>query len=243
MKYLVEQSLMWMSLAALLGFFVGFFLHVVYCHQKKTLLKSSILAARDKTQQERTKVKELEDSNQTLERQIKIIQLKNEAINKEIEIQKDRRINVNQPNDTETKTSEQIAQLKTLNQQLEKQLKAVQLENEKINQENKRQKEKLIQATNKNTTEDKQAPKETIQDRGTQPKQLTNVKDQADDLQKIKGIGPVIEQSLHGIGIYTYQQIADFNEENILWVDTYLAFSGRIKRDKWIEQCADLVKS
>jgi len=57
-----------------------------------------------------------------------------------------------------------------------------------------------------------------------------------DNLTKIKGIGATIEQKLNEIGIYTFEQIAHWNEENIRWVDTNLAFSGRVKREDWINQ-------
>ena len=65
---------------------------------------------------------------------------------------------------------------------------------------------------------------------------------QADDLQRIKGIGPKIEAALHGLGIFHFDQIAGWNKQNIDWVDGQLAFKGRIRRENWLEQAAALAK-
>ena len=63
-----------------------------------------------------------------------------------------------------------------------------------------------------------------------------------DDLKKISGIGPKIEGLLHGLGIYHFGQIAEWNDENKAWVDGYLKFKGRIDREDWISQAKTLVK-
>ncbi len=62
-----------------------------------------------------------------------------------------------------------------------------------------------------------------------------NVK-KLDDLKKISGVGPKIESTLHKIGVFTYAQIAKWNEDNVTWVDEYLSFKGRIGREDWIAQ-------
>ncbi len=58
----------------------------------------------------------------------------------------------------------------------------------------------------------------------------------ADNLKKIKGVGPKIENRLHKLGIYHFDQIAAWDQSAIEWVDGYLSFKGRIERDGWIEQ-------
>lgn len=58
----------------------------------------------------------------------------------------------------------------------------------------------------------------------------------ADDLQAIKGIGPVVETALKAAGIHTYRQIACFTQGNIDWVNQHLDFHGRIEREDWIGQ-------
>jgi len=62
-----------------------------------------------------------------------------------------------------------------------------------------------------------------------------------DDLTLIGGIGPKIQDVLNSLGIYHFDQIAEWNAENVAWVDEYLSFSGRITREGWVEQAAVLV--
>jgi predicted flap endonuclease-1-like 5' DNA nuclease len=65
---------------------------------------------------------------------------------------------------------------------------------------------------------------------------------QADNLKQIKGIGPKIEASLNALGIYHFDQIAVWTKANTDWVDARLAFKGRIRRERWVEQAVDLTK-
>jgi predicted flap endonuclease-1-like 5' DNA nuclease len=62
-----------------------------------------------------------------------------------------------------------------------------------------------------------------------------------DDLTLIGGIGPKIQDVLNSLGIFHFDQIADWKPENVAWVDEYLSFSGRIVREGWVEQAAVLV--
>lgn len=62
-----------------------------------------------------------------------------------------------------------------------------------------------------------------------------------DDLTLIGGIGPRIQEVLNSLGIYHFDQIADWSPENIAWIDDYLHFNGRVKREGWVEQAAILV--
>ena len=62
-----------------------------------------------------------------------------------------------------------------------------------------------------------------------------------DDLTLIGGIGPRIQDVLNSLGIYHYDQIAEWTLENIAWIDEYLNFHGRVKREGWVEQAAVLV--
>ena len=64
----------------------------------------------------------------------------------------------------------------------------------------------------------------------------------ADDLKRIKGVGPVIQDTLNELGIYHFQQIADFSADNEAWVDNHIAFPGRIGREGWVSQAVDLVE-
>ncbi len=64
----------------------------------------------------------------------------------------------------------------------------------------------------------------------------------ADDLSKISGVGPVIVGKLEGLGITTFQQIADFTADDIERIDGELNFKGRIERDEWVKQATELAK-
>ncbi|GES51975.1 NADH dehydrogenase subunit E [Rhizobium sp. NBRC 114257] len=65
---------------------------------------------------------------------------------------------------------------------------------------------------------------------------------QPDNLQLISGVGPKIEGTLHELGIFTFTQIASWNEAERHWVDGYLNFKGRIERDDWVRQAEALAK-
>jgi NADH-quinone oxidoreductase subunit E len=62
-----------------------------------------------------------------------------------------------------------------------------------------------------------------------------------DDLKKIKGVGPKLEGTLNGLGIYHFDQIAAWTESEVAWVDERLKFKGRIERDGWIGQAKTLM--
>lgn len=64
--------------------------------------------------------------------------------------------------------------------------------------------------------------------------------DEPDDLKKIKGVGPKVEATLNSLGIYHFDQVAAWTEDNIAWVDEFLSFRGRIKREDWINQAGTL---
>jgi len=60
--------------------------------------------------------------------------------------------------------------------------------------------------------------------------------DQKDNLTRIKGIGVKIEEGLNGVGVYHFDQIAAWTQENVVWADKKLNLMGRIVREKWIDQ-------
>jgi len=63
-----------------------------------------------------------------------------------------------------------------------------------------------------------------------------------DDLKKISGVGPKLEEKLHANGIFHYDQIAAWTAAEIAYVDDQLSFKGRIERDDWIGQATELMK-
>ncbi|MFA3917573.1 NADH-quinone oxidoreductase subunit E [Ruegeria hyattellae] len=62
----------------------------------------------------------------------------------------------------------------------------------------------------------------------------------ADDLKLLKGVGPKLEQTLNELGFFHFDQIAAWTPIHIAWVDSRLKFKGRIERDGWIAQAAEL---
>ncbi|WP_285673508.1 hypothetical protein [Paralimibaculum aggregatum] len=63
-----------------------------------------------------------------------------------------------------------------------------------------------------------------------------------DDLKQLKGVGPSLESKLNAMGIYRFEQIAGFSEENLIWVDDQLtSFKGRCFRDDWVGQARSLI--
>lgn len=62
----------------------------------------------------------------------------------------------------------------------------------------------------------------------------------ADDLKRIRGIGPQNERKLHGLGVYHFSQIAAWTAENAKWAGSFMAFPGRIEREHWIDQATVL---
>ncbi|MBI19462.1 MAG: hypothetical protein CMB73_02685, partial [Euryarchaeota archaeon] len=65
----------------------------------------------------------------------------------------------------------------------------------------------------------------------------------SDDLQRIKGVGPFIEDKLNALGIYTFEQVskmtAQIEEEVNIAIEF---FPGRVKRDEWVKQAKQFVK-
>ncbi|MEO0367834.1 MAG: hypothetical protein AAF197_03505 [Pseudomonadota bacterium] len=74
------------------------------------------------------------------------------------------------------------------------------------------------------------------------PMALTSAPTTPDDLKRIKGIGGVIEQTLNGLGVYQFAQIAEWTEDNVAWVEKSLKFKGRIGREQWISQAKTLAE-
>lgn len=75
-------------------------------------------------------------------------------------------------------------------------------------------------------------------DVGTKPRTLDAARGgQADDLKRIKGIGPKLEILCNRLGFWHFDQIANWTDDEIAWVDANLeSFKGRVTRDNWVAQ-------
>lgn len=63
-----------------------------------------------------------------------------------------------------------------------------------------------------------------------------------DDLRLIEGVSPRIESTLNSLGVYHFDQIGAWTSENVAWVERYLAYKGRIGRERWVEQAQRLAR-
>ncbi len=80
--------------------------------------------------------------------------------------------------------------------------------------------------------EAKAAPKAKAKDKGADGV--------GDNLTTINGIGPVIEKKLLALGITTFKQIAEFDQDQIDEINEQLSFKGRIEREDWVAQAKKL---
>ena len=66
----------------------------------------------------------------------------------------------------------------------------------------------------------------------------------ADDLKRIKGVGPKLEKLLNSLGFFHFDQVASWRENEMAWVDQNLeGFKGRATRDNWVAQAKELMSS
>ena len=66
---------------------------------------------------------------------------------------------------------------------------------------------------------------------------------EADDLEQVNGIGPMLCELLNEVGVYYFWQIAEWGPDEIEWVDDKLQhFKGRIQRDDWVGQAKRLAR-
>ena len=62
-----------------------------------------------------------------------------------------------------------------------------------------------------------------------------------DDISLIGGVGPKMEQGLHELGYTTFAQIAAWTADDVTKVEAHLKQKGRVGREEWIEQAAELM--
>jgi predicted flap endonuclease-1-like 5' DNA nuclease len=63
----------------------------------------------------------------------------------------------------------------------------------------------------------------------------------SDDLELIVGVGPMLTELLHEVGVFYFWQIAEWSSADVEYVDgKLLHFKGRIERDDWVGQSRQL---
>ena len=62
------------------------------------------------------------------------------------------------------------------------------------------------------------------------------------DLKKISGVGPKLEESLNAAGIYTFEQVSKMGEKEYDLLDAIVSGTkARAERDDWAKQASDLM--
>ena len=62
----------------------------------------------------------------------------------------------------------------------------------------------------------------------------------ADDLKKLSGVGPALEEKLHAAGVTSFAQVAAWTDAEVEEFGEKLSFKGRIEREGWVEQAKTL---
>ncbi|MFK8067174.1 MAG: hypothetical protein AB8D52_02920 [Gammaproteobacteria bacterium] len=217
MDYLLAQILLYLILAALIGFFIGWIIRGSGFESRMLTSENQWRSRHHTLQSENNRLQaELDGLNQAG----KVTQ----EINPQIEADSSlpfRSRQVSSPSDTiETAQSHPLQSLRDELSQIEK-----------------------VQSSNA----DHHVVETVSIDVEAQPlnsrPEMVEGSDDSDDLKRIKGIGPKIEATLNELGIYQFRQIANFTEDNINWVNEHLRFKGRIERENWISQANDLINN
>ncbi len=79
--------------------------------------------------------------------------------------------------------------------------------------------------------------KEEVAAPAAKPKKASG---KADDLKRIDGVGPKVEQVLKGRGITRFQDLAEMDEKALIALDKELGLDGRALRDDWAGQARRL---
>ena len=72
-------------------------------------------------------------------------------------------------------------------------------------------------------------------------KGFTKPKGEPDDLKLIAGITPELEKKLNKLGVIKFEQIANFSDEEIAYVDEALSLDGVIENEDWVSKAVALM--
>ncbi len=213
MDYLLLQILLFLILAAIVGFFIGWITRAFG-------FESRLLAS----------------ENQWRSRH-HVLQTENNQLRKEIETLKQQRNEATQVAEPQTRPAVKPTALpfrSTL--ELEK-------NNSESHHPLERLRTEISGLEGKGTTISSTDLNQRRVETGTPPIALDHPEGIADDLKVINGIGPKIESTLNSLGIFHLKQIAAFTDENIKWVNEHLQFKGRIERENWVSQAKELIEN
>jgi predicted flap endonuclease-1-like 5' DNA nuclease len=92
------------------------------------------------------------------------------------------------------------------------------------------------------TKEEETKEEETKEEEVTKPELFTTpLQIPQDNLSSLKGIGPKLEEKLNDEGIFYFNQIANWNDANMKWLEINTTFAPRAKKDLWIVQAKELL--
>jgi len=87
------------------------------------------------------------------------------------------------------------------------------------------------------------APRPPAPSKRAKPPVLASARNGApDDLTLIEGVSLMQQTTFYSLGIFHFDQIAAWTDENVAWVDQYLRLQGRIGDEEWVEQAGDLAR-
>jgi len=120
----------------------------------------------------------------------------------------------------------------------------VKIDDKEVKSEDKGSSDDRADAKNKEENpkqEDSTDNSSNVPNTDSEPELLSAPRDgKKDNLTRIKGIGLKIEEELNKIGIYHFDQVANWNPSNIEWANSSLGFPGRADREEWVSQAKEL---
>ena len=88
------------------------------------------------------------------------------------------------------------------------------------------------------------APAASAPSGATAPALLTGARDgRPDDLTRIQGLSGRDSGRLNALGVWHYDQIANWSGANAAWADSHLGASGRVESENWIGQAKALASA
>lgn len=231
MSYLITQIFICLLIAAVIGFIIGWLLKTVSCKATQDSI------TKEKNSLEQT-LQETRNTLQQRDEEITKLQKKLDACheeNKKIASQMHAKL---QENESKLHNAqESINRLQQAKEDAENRLQKTNEQMKTLEQQKEEAEQNITELSgiiNELKTKLQKEAKLTLLQ---EPRN-----GQKDNLQLIKGIGPVLEKMLNEIGIYHFDQIASLTPEDIAFINEKLAFSGRIERDDWVAQAKALAK-
>jgi predicted flap endonuclease-1-like 5' DNA nuclease len=103
-------------------------------------------------------------------------------------------------------------------------------------------KEKSQQSKTQTTTVEKTVEKSVETESASKKTATEAQKKEKDELTLIKGIGPVLEKKLNNLGIYYFDQISSWSEEEQASIGVQLSFAKKVEREEWVKQAKELMQ-